>query len=92
MPSPVVELNRAVAIGMAWGPAAALELVDAIGEEPALREYHLLPTVRGDLLERLGRKAEAGREFQRAAAMTGNARERAVLLGRMAACAPRNGC
>jgi RNA polymerase sigma-70 factor, ECF subfamily len=91
MPSPVVELNRAVAIGMACGPAAALELVDAISEEPALREYHLLPTVRGDLLERLGRKAEAGREFQRAAAMTGNARERAVLLGRMAACEPRNG-
>jgi predicted RNA polymerase sigma factor len=91
MPSPVVELNRAVAIGMAWGPAAALELVDAISEEPALREYHLLPTVRGDLLERLGRKAEAGRAFERAAGMTGNARERAVLLARMAACAPRNG-
>jgi RNA polymerase sigma-70 factor (ECF subfamily) len=91
MPSPVVELNRAVAIGMACGPAVALELVDAISEEPALREYHLLPTVRGDLLERLGRKAEASREFRRAAAMTGNARERAVLLERMAACAPRNG-
>jgi RNA polymerase sigma-70 factor, ECF subfamily len=91
MPSPVVELNRAVAIGMAWGPAPALELVDAISEEPALRDYHLLPTVRGDLLERLGRRAEASREFQRAAAMTGNARERAVLLERMAACAPRNG-
>jgi RNA polymerase sigma factor (sigma-70 family) len=91
MPSPVVELNRAVAIGMARGPAEALELVDAISEEPALREYHLLPTVRGDLLERLGRNAEAGREFQRAAAMTGNARERAVLLERMAACAARNG-
>jgi RNA polymerase sigma-70 factor (ECF subfamily) len=91
MPSPVVELNRAVAIGMACGPATALELVDAISEEPALRGYHLLPTVRGDLLERLGRNAEAGREFQRAAAMTGNARERAVLLGRMAACEPRNG-
>jgi len=91
MPSPVVELNRAVAIGMAFGPAVALELVEAISEEPALREYHLLPTVRGDLLERLGREAEAGREFERAAAMTGNARERAVLLERMAACAPRNG-
>jgi RNA polymerase sigma-70 factor (ECF subfamily) len=91
MPSPVVELNRAVAVGMACGPAAALELVDAISEEPALREYHLLPTVRGDLLERLGRTAEAGREFQRAAALTGNARERAVLLARMAACAPSNG-
>jgi RNA polymerase sigma-70 factor (ECF subfamily) len=91
MPSPVVELNRAVAVGMACGPAAALELVDAISEEPALREYHLLPTVRGDLLERLGRTAEAGREFQRAAALTGNARERAVLLARMVACAPSNG-
>ena len=91
MPSPVVELNRAVAVGMASGPAAALELVDAISEDPALRAYHLLPTVRGDLLERLGRTAEAGREFQRAAAMTGNARERAVLLARLAACAPGNG-
>jgi RNA polymerase sigma-70 factor (ECF subfamily) len=90
-PTPVVELNRAVAVGMAYGPAAALELVDAIGEEPALREYHLLPTVRGDLLERLGRRAEACREFQRAAAMTRNARERAVLLERMAACASANG-
>jgi len=76
---------------MACGPAAALELVDAISEEPELREYHLLPTVRGDLLERLGRKAEARREFQRAAAMTGNMRERAVLLERMVACAPGNG-
>ncbi len=91
MPSPVVELNRAVAIGMAYGPAAALDGVDAISEEPALREYHLLATVRGDLLERLGRRAEASREFQRAAAMTGNARERAVLLKRMAACTPGNG-
>ena len=91
MPSPVVELNRAVAVGMAYGPAAALELVDAIAAEPALRGYHLLPTVRGDLLERLGRTAEAAGEFERAAAMTANARERAVLLGRMAACAPANG-
>jgi RNA polymerase sigma-70 factor, ECF subfamily len=91
MPSPVVELNRAVAISMAYGPAAALALVDAISDQPALREYHLLPTVRGDLLERLGRKTEASREFQRAAAMTGNARERAVLLKRMAACATSNG-
>jgi RNA polymerase sigma-70 factor (ECF subfamily) len=90
-PSPVVELNRAVAVGMAWGPAAALELVDAISEEPALRAYHLLPTVRGDLLQRLGRTAEAGREFERAAAMTGNARERAVLLERMAACVAGTG-
>jgi RNA polymerase sigma-70 factor, ECF subfamily len=91
MPSPVVELNRAVAIGMASGPAAALELVDAISEEPALSEYHHLPTVRGDLLEKLGRNAEAGREFQRAAALTGNARVRAVLLQRMAACESKNG-
>jgi RNA polymerase sigma factor (sigma-70 family) len=91
MPSPVVELNRAVAVGMASGPAAALELVDAIGDERALSEYHLQPAVRGDLLEKLGRRAEAGREFQRAAALTGNARERAVLLRRMAACAPENG-
>jgi RNA polymerase sigma factor (sigma-70 family) len=90
-PSPVVELNRAVAIGMAHGPAAGLELVDALRDEPALRGYHLLPSVRGDLLEKLGRRAEASREFQRAAAMTDNARERSVLLGRMAACAPRNG-
>jgi predicted RNA polymerase sigma factor len=85
MPSPVVELNRAVAIGMASGPAAALELVDAISEEPALSEYHLLPTVRGDLLEKLGRHAAAGREFERAAALTRNERVRAVLLQRMAA-------
>jgi predicted RNA polymerase sigma factor len=91
MPSPVVELNRAVAVGMAYSPAAALELVDALADEPALRDYHLLPTVRGDLLDKLGRHAEAAREFQRAAALTDNARERAVLLGRMAACASQNG-
>jgi predicted RNA polymerase sigma factor len=91
MPSPVVELNRAVAIGMAYGPAAGLERVDAIGEAPALRGYHLLPTVRGDLLEKLGRSAEAAGEFRRAAELTGNARERAVLRARMATCAARNG-
>jgi RNA polymerase sigma factor (sigma-70 family) len=91
LPSPVVELNRAVATGMAFGPAAGLALVDALDSEPALRDYHLLPAVRGDLLEKLGRTEEAGREFGRAAAMTGNARERAVLLGRMSSCAPGNG-
>jgi RNA polymerase sigma factor (sigma-70 family) len=83
MPSPVVELNRAVAVGMAFGPAAALELVDALTGEPALRDYHLLPTVRGDLLAKLGRDDEARTEFERAASLTQNARERAVLLARM---------
>jgi RNA polymerase sigma-70 factor, ECF subfamily len=90
-PSPVVELNRAVAIGIACGPEPALELVDALASEPALREFHLLPTVRGDLLAKLGRGEEARVEFQRAASLTKNARERAVLLERMAGCAPRNG-
>ena len=90
-PSPVVELNRAVAIGMAFGPEPALELVDALGREPALRDYYLLPTVRADLLERLGRDEEARMEFERAAALTENSRERAVLLERMAGCAARNG-
>jgi RNA polymerase sigma factor (sigma-70 family) len=91
LPSPVVELNRAVAVGMAFGPEAALELVDAIGSEPALRGYHLLPTVRGDLLAKLGRGEEARAEFQRAASLTQNSRERAVLLERMAGCSPPNG-
>jgi RNA polymerase sigma-70 factor, ECF subfamily len=91
MPSPVVELNRAVAVGMAFGPEAALELVDELAGDPALAGYHLLPTVRGDLLARLGRRAEAGAEFERAASLTQNTRERAVLLDRMAACASRNG-
>jgi RNA polymerase sigma-70 factor, ECF subfamily len=90
MPSPVVEINRAVAVGMAHGPEEALELVDALRSEPALDGYHLLPSVRGDLLEKLGRLEEARVEFQRAASLTQNARERAVLLGRMAACSPRN--
>jgi RNA polymerase sigma-70 factor, ECF subfamily len=84
MPSPVVELNRAVAVGMAFGPEAALELVDALRSEPALRDYHQLPTARGDLLAKLGRSDEARAEFERAASLTQNARERAVLLGRMA--------
>jgi len=82
--SPVVELNRAVAVAMAFGPAAGLELVDALCDEPALRDYHLLPGVRGDLLTRLGRGDEARREFERAASLTQNARERALLLARAA--------
>jgi RNA polymerase sigma-70 factor (ECF subfamily) len=86
VPSPVIELNRAVAVSMAYGPAAALELVDAIVGEPRLQGYHLLPSVRGDLLERLGRFAEAREEFARAAGLTHNARERTLLLGRAAAC------
>jgi RNA polymerase sigma factor (sigma-70 family) len=86
-PSPVVELNRAVALAMAFGPAAGLELVDALTSEPSLRAYHLLPTVRGDLLVKLGRTDEARAEFERAAALTRNARERALLLARAAACA-----
>ena len=90
-PSPVVELNRAVAVGMAFGPEPALELVDAIASEPALREFHLLPTVRGDLLAKLGRREEARVEFQRAASLTQNSRERAVLLGRVAGCSSPNG-
>jgi RNA polymerase sigma-70 factor, ECF subfamily len=85
-PSPVVELNRAVAIGMAFGPVAGLELIDQIAEEPALRAYHLLPSVRGDLLFRLGRNDEAAAEFRRAASMTRNLRERRMLLERAAAC------
>jgi RNA polymerase sigma-70 factor, ECF subfamily len=86
MPSPVVELNRAVAIGMAFGSQAALEIVDRLREEPALDSYHLLPTVRGDLLDKLGRKIEAQAEFERAALLTRNSRQRAALLARAAAC------
>jgi RNA polymerase sigma-70 factor, ECF subfamily len=82
MPTPVVELNRAVAVGMAFGPEAALEIVEALRFEPALRELHLLPTVRGDLLAKLGRDEEARVEFERAASLTQNSRERAVLLER----------
>ncbi|WP_372345044.1 RNA polymerase sigma factor [Streptomyces sp. KL116D] len=81
-PSPVVELNRAVAVSMAEGPEAGLALVDALVDEPALRGYHLLSSVRGDLLERLGRTEEARAEFERAAALTRNEREREFLLGR----------
>jgi RNA polymerase sigma factor (sigma-70 family) len=83
-PSPVVELNRAVAVGMAAGPRAGLALVDALVDDPALAGYHLLPSVRGDLLAKLGRTDEARAEFERAAALTRNARERALLLDRAA--------
>jgi RNA polymerase sigma-70 factor, ECF subfamily len=85
-PSPIVELNRAVALAMAFGPAAGLEVVDALVEDGALASYHLLPSVRGDLLVKLGRAAEARPEFERAATLTRNARERALLLERAAAC------
>ena len=88
MPSPVVELNRAVAVSLAFGPAAGLELVDTLSAEPALKSYHLLPAVRGDLLLKLGRAAEASAEFARAAALTQNVRERALLLERAAVCGP----
>jgi RNA polymerase sigma factor (sigma-70 family) len=86
-PSPVVDLNRAVAVAMAFGPAAGLELVDALTSEPSLRAYHLLPSVRGDLLKKLGRCEEARAEFERAASLTRNARERELLLNRARACA-----
>ncbi len=85
--SPVVELNRAVAIAMAFGPAAGLEIVDHLTADPTLKSYHLLPTVRGDLLFKLNRLPEARAEFERAAALTRNDRERRLLLGRAAACA-----
>jgi RNA polymerase sigma-70 factor (ECF subfamily) len=85
-PSPLVALNQAVAVSMAHGPAAALEMVDALGDDARLRDYHLLPSVRGDLLERLGRLPEARSEFARAAELTDNARERQFLRDRMAAC------
>jgi RNA polymerase sigma factor (sigma-70 family) len=89
-PSPVVSLNRAVAVSMAYGPAAALEIVDKLRNESRLRHYHLLPSVRGDLLERLGRFEEARAEFSHAASLANNARERSLLLARMAACDPRS--
>ncbi len=85
-PSPVVELNRGVAYAMAFGPAAGLEIVDALVSEPALKAYHLLPSVRGDLLAKLGRFDAARTEFERAAALTRNTRERTLLLERAAAC------
>ncbi len=85
-PSPVIELNRAVAVSMAFGPVAALEIVDGLCADVRLGSYHLLPSVRGDLLERLGRYEEARTEFTRAAALAQNARERTLLLGRASAC------
>jgi len=85
-PSPVVELNRAVALAMAYGPAVGLEVVDTLLSEPSLREYHFLPSVRGDFLARLGRFQEACAEFTRAASLTRNARERKLLLERAASC------
>ncbi|HKW33122.1 MAG TPA: RNA polymerase sigma factor [Candidatus Acidoferrum sp.] len=86
-PSPVVELNRAVAVAMAFGPAAGLELIDTLTSEPSLKAYHLLPSVRGDFLFKLGRYSEAQAEFERAATLTQNAPEREFLLNRAAACA-----
>jgi RNA polymerase sigma-70 factor, ECF subfamily len=86
LPSPIIELNRAVAVSMAFGPAAGLRLVDALANEPALADYHLLPAVRGDLLEKLGRHREARSHFEQAASLTRNAREREVLIARAAAC------
>jgi RNA polymerase sigma-70 factor, ECF subfamily len=88
-PSPVVDLNRAVAIGMAFGPEVGLTLVDALHDDPALRSYHLLPSVRGDLLHKLGRFEEARIEFERAASITRNERERNLLLGRARGCGDR---
>ena len=89
-PSPVVELNRAVAVAMAFGPAAGLEIVDVLVSEPSLRSYHLLPSVRGDFLFKLGRFAEAQTEFERAVSLTRNAREREFLLDRARACMEEN--
>jgi predicted RNA polymerase sigma factor len=86
-PSPIVEINRAVAVGMAQGPAAGLQIIDALVGEPGLQGYHLLPTVRGDLLEKLGRHGEALREFERAATLTANERERQLLSARAGRCA-----
>jgi hypothetical protein len=89
-PSPVVGLNRAVALAMAFGPETGLELVDALSSESALEDYHLLPSVRGDQLERVGRKDEARAEFERAAGLTRNMRERELLTERARACATKS--
>ena len=85
-PSPVIQLNRAVAVGMAYGPQAGLEIVEALLDEPSLRAYHFLPSVHADLLQRLGRLSEAAAQFERAAAMAQNARDRKLLAARAAAC------
>ena len=87
VPSPVVKLNRAVAVGMAFGPAAGLELVDMLTNEPALKTYHLLPSMRGDLLEKLDRLREAHAEYERAASLAQNVRDRTLLLERAGRCA-----
>jgi predicted RNA polymerase sigma factor len=87
LPSPIVELNRAVAVAMAFGPAAGLELIDTLASEPSLKAYHLLPSVRGDFLFKLGRFVEARAEFERAATMTQNVRERELLMKRARECA-----
>ena len=89
-PSPVIELNRAVALAMLFGPEAGLNVVDTLTTEPALKTYHLLPSVRGDLLRKLGRFDEARAEFERAASLTRNERERRLLLDRAAACAEKS--
>jgi predicted RNA polymerase sigma factor len=89
-PSPIVELNRAVAVGMAFGPSAGLESVDTLVDEPALRSYHLLPSVRADLLQKLGRFQEAAAEFERAAALAQNSRDRKLLRERAAALGGRS--
>jgi predicted RNA polymerase sigma factor len=85
-PSPIIELNRAVAVSMTDGPAAGLELIDKLTADPMLQSYHLLPSVRGDFLFKLGRISEARTEFERAASLTQNVRERTFLLGRARAC------
>ncbi len=88
LPSPIVELNRAVALGMAYGAQAGLALVDQLTDLAALRNYHLLPSIRGDFLYKLGRLAEAQSEFERAAELTLNVREKEISLARAAACVP----
>ena len=89
LPTPVVQLNRAVAVGMAFGPARGLELADALTSRPELANYHLLPAVRADFLAKLGRHEESRAEFTQAASLTRNEAERAVLTERAAACSPR---